>query len=104
MAVNRRFAFLQVTQQVNNQRQGEEKEKPPVKLQLKATPHQAKTSQAKPLEADTGKYAGPLENLQRINIYIPSDFMASYTRNAGHTRALRNPRTPIQKPVACEIK
>jgi len=49
MAVNRRFAFLQVTQQVNNQRQGEEKEKPPVKLQLKATPHQAKTSQAKPL-------------------------------------------------------
>ena len=35
--------------------------------------------------------------------YIPKNFSALYTKNAGHTIAFKKPRTPIQKPEAVEI-
>ncbi len=42
------------------------------------------------------------KNLVRED-YIANPLKASYTRKAGHTKAFRNPTTPIQKPVDCEI-
>jgi hypothetical protein len=36
--------------------------------------------------------------------YFARYLNASYTRKAGQTRAFKNPKTPIQNPVAWEIK
>ena len=43
------------------------------------------------------------KNVPKIIIYAPRYLNASYTRKAGHTNALRNPKTPIQNPVAWEM-
>ena len=40
----------------------------------------------------------------KINNYIPKLLSNSNTKNAGQTSAFKNPKTPIQKPVAVDMK
>lgn len=44
-----------------------------------------------------------IERLKWV-VYSPKDFSSPYTRKTGQTIAFRNPKTPIQKPVAVDMK
>ena len=42
--------------------------------------------------------------LLNLDIYSPKYLSNSYTKKDGHTKALKNSKTPIQKVLALDIK